>query len=69
MNIEHENTVRALAGKELFAGRQWMCRFGIHTWLKWKDPVKSTRGVYHYIEQYRACGCCGQVQRKLLARD
>lgn len=69
MNIDHENTVRALAGKELFANNQWFCAVGIHTWLKWKSPVKTRRGVYDYVEQYRECGCCGKAQRKLLSRD
>ena len=69
MNIEHENTVRALADKELFATRQWWCAFGIHTWLKWSKPYQSTLGVYTFVEQYRTCGCCGKAQRKVLAKN
>jgi hypothetical protein len=64
MNISHENTARALRDEPLFATRQWLCRFGIHTWLKWHDPVKQRRGAYDFIEQFRACGCCGKVQRR-----
>ena len=69
MNIEQENTIRGLAGKELFATHQWFCAVGIHTWLKWKDPMKTRRGAYDYVEQYRVCGCCGKAQRKVLSRD
>lgn len=69
MNVEHENTARALRDEPLFATRQWWCRLGIHTWMKWNDPVKTTRGVYTFIEQYRQCGCCGKAQRKELHKQ
>ena len=69
MNVEVENTARALQDKPLFATRQWMCRFGIHTWLMWRDPVKQRRGAYDFIEQFRACGCCGKAERRQLSKD
>lgn len=69
MNIAHENTKRALKDEPLFATRQWWCSFGIHTWLQWNKPAVNKRGVYTFVEQYRQCGCCGQVQRKVLSKD
>jgi hypothetical protein len=69
MNVEKENTFRALSAKPLLATHQWWCRIGIHGWLPWRDPVKNRRGIFDYIEQYRVCGHCGRAQRRLLARD
>jgi hypothetical protein len=69
MNIAHENTKRTLSEEPLFATRQWLCRFNVHTWLVWNDPVKSKRGTYDYVEQFRKCGCCGKVQRTILSKD
>ena len=69
MNIAHENTARRLREEPLFATRQWFCRFGIHTWIEWGDPIKNTRGAYTYIEQFRKCGCCGKAERRELSRD
>lgn len=66
MNIDQENTMRALKDQELLATHQWWCRFGIHTWEKFKPPVKTRRGAYDYIEQYRICACCGQAARRQL---
>ena len=66
MNIDHENTIRALKDQDLLATNQWWCRFGIHTWEKFKAPVKTRRGVYDYIEQYRNCAFCGCTDRRLL---
>lgn len=69
MNVDKENTFRALKDQPLFATRQWWCRFGLHTWLQWSDPVKVRRGAYDYVEQYRKCGCCGHAQRRQLSKD
>jgi hypothetical protein len=66
MNVEQENTMRALKDQELLATNQWWCKFGIHTWEKYKAPVKNRRGVYDYIEQYRTCACCGRADRRQL---
>jgi hypothetical protein len=68
MNIKHENTKRALKDEPLYATRQWLCRLRIHTWLMWDTPLKSRRGVYDYVEQYRQCGCCGKVERREIAK-
>jgi hypothetical protein len=69
MNIDHENTVRALRGDAPIATHQWWCRLGLHTWLMWTEPKMTRRGVYNYIEQYRACACCGKASRRLMSKD
>ena len=69
MSVSKENTFRALKDQPLLATHQWWCRFGIHGWLPWQAPAKQRRGVYDYIEQYRACGRCGKAERRLLAKD
>lgn len=68
MNVDKENTVRALREEPLFARRQWQCKFGFHTWLKWGSPRSTRRGAWEYLEQYRECGCCGLVQRTVLSK-
>ena len=69
MSVAKENTFRALADRPLLAKKQWLCAFGIHTWMPWIDPVKNRRGAYDYIEQFRACGYCNKAQRKILSKD
>lgn len=69
MNVEKENTLRALGDKELFATNQWSCALGIHTWLKWGKPGLNKRGAWTFVEQYRQCGCCGKSQRRILSKD
>lgn len=66
MNIDKENTMRALNSKPLFAQKQWRCALHIHTWLPWGDEVYARRGPYDYIEQYRSCGYCNLIQRKVI---
>lgn len=69
MNLHHENTARALKDEPLFATRQWLCRFGIHTWLLWGKPVSNRRGAYVMVEQFRTCGCCGHASRRVLSKE
>jgi len=69
MNVEVENTARALRDQPLFATNQWKCAFGIHTWLLWSKPGMNKRGAWSYVEQYRHCGCCGKSQRRVLSKD
>jgi hypothetical protein len=69
MSPEKENTFRTLRDEPLLATKQWWCRFGIHKWQIWAQPVKTRRGAYDYLEQYRRCNCCGKADRRLLARD
>lgn len=69
MNIDHENTARALKDQPLFATKQWWCRFGVHTWLMWSKPAANRRGAYVHVEQFRTCGCCGKAERKVLSKE
>lgn len=69
MNVDEENTVRKLRGETLFVTRQWLCRFGIHTWLQWGDPIKTKYGIYDFVEQHRRCGSCGLFKRKKVQKD
>lgn len=69
MNVAKENTFRALKDQELLATHQWWCRFGIHAWHQWKEPVKTRRGAYDFIEQYRVCGHCGKAERRQMSKD
>ncbi len=69
MNIDHENTARALKDQPLFATNQWLCAFGIHTWLQWGKVAMNRRGSYSMVEQYRSCGCCGKTQRRMLSKE
>jgi hypothetical protein len=69
MSIEKENTMRALQDKPLLARKQWRCACGLHTWLLWKDPVVTRRGAYALIEQFRACGYCNKVERRVLSKE
>ena len=62
MNIEHENTARALKDEPLLATTPWRCRFMLHVWTKWTTPVTLKRGIYLHTEQYRQCSCCGKAQ-------
>lgn len=68
MNIEKENTMRALNGKPLFAQKQWRCALYMHTWLPWKDPILSRKGFYEYTEQYKSCGYCNYTQHRVISK-
>lgn len=69
MNIEKENTFRALKDAPLLARHQWRCRLRLHSWLPWEDPKKMRHGAYDYVEQYRTCGFCGKAERNILSKD
>jgi len=58
MNIEHENTVRALADRPLIQRSPW-CNFGIHTWEQWSKPY-IPKGDHKNI-QHRYCASCNKV--------
>lgn len=55
MNIDQENTIRALKDETLIATRLW-CKFGFHVWERWSDPYVP-KGGYKTI-QHRYCVCC-----------
>lgn len=69
MNVEKENTMRALQDKPLLARKQWWCACSIHTWMPWKTPVVNKRGAWTFVEQFRSCGYCGKTQRRVLSKD
>ncbi len=67
MNIAQENTVRALREEVLFV-TFWGCRFGIHRWLKYSDPVHIKEGYYDFLVQKRACGCCNYADQRTIKK-
>jgi hypothetical protein len=69
MNVDKENTFRALKDEPLIARHQWWCRLGVHTWTKYDPPVKIQRGVWLHVEQHRTCVCCGAFDTKLLSKS
>lgn len=60
---EKQNTLRALREEPLLV-TSWLCKFGWHTWVKWKDIDKPSS--YRY--QIRYCGHCNIVQERNTAR-
>lgn len=61
MNIEHENTKRALAEQPLLQKSKW-CNLGIHTWEQWSQPY-TPKGASQSI-QHRYCASCNKVEGK-----
>ena len=55
---EKLNTMRRLEGRDLLPTRL-ACRFGLHTWERWKDATND-KGMYW--KQYRTCTCCGRQE-------
>ena len=68
MNVDHENTIRALRDQAPLATRPWRCRLGIHLWEKYSMPVVQSRGLWTYVEQTRYCACCGKIDRYVLEK-
>jgi len=60
---EADNTFRILKEEPLLVTSRW-CRFGIHTWQKWREPNKGTTYVDFY--QARYCDSCGLFNRRKL---
>lgn len=62
MSPEKENTFRALKDEPLLMTSKW-CRFGIHKWTRYNDPVKIgttfKSGEYHAVmRQEKRCVHC-----------
>lgn len=67
MSPEKENTFRALKDEPLLMTSHW-CKFGIHKWTKYNEPVKlgtkyvvgivSYTGYYALMSQERRCIHC-----------
>lgn len=66
MNIEHENTVRALKDQGPIVER-WQCRVGFHRWLKWSDIEKKSSNLYAYQRRY--CADCNHGESRKLKVD
>ncbi len=59
MNIEKENTFRALKDEPLLI-ESWLCRFGWHRWEKWSNPYIPKGGSNNL--QTSSCACCNKVR-------
>ena len=69
MDIDQENTVRALADKPLLARRPWVCAMGLHTWTQWSTPRNNTdKYGRRIVEQYRGCGYCNKTQWRTVTK-
>jgi hypothetical protein len=67
MNADKENTFRMLRDEELFV-TFWGCRFGLHKWLKYRDPEMVREGMYGLIVQDRSCGSCNKHNRRVIRK-
>ena len=58
MNAAKENTFRALREEELLV-TFWGCRFGIHKWTKYREPVaRLGKWGSDITVQERRCSSC-----------
>ena len=63
MNVEAENTFRALKDETLLVSSMW-CRVGWHTWEHWSDPYLPSSTAKHNIQHRYCCHCNkGEVRR------
>ena len=60
MDVEKENTFRALKDEELLVTSFW-CRVGWHTWEHWSAPYLPSSNASHNI-QHRYCCHCGKAE-------
>ena len=58
MNVDQENTFRALQDKDLIV-TSWLCRWGFHKWTKWNNDqqYKDLYGA-KFVIQRRHCVHC-----------
>lgn len=68
MNAAKENTFRALREEELLVTSFW-CRFGWHTWTKYREPEIVREGLYKLTMQERRCGFCNVAKWNVLNKD
>ena len=68
MNAAKENTFRALREEELLVTSFW-CRFGWHTWTKYREPEIVRESIYKRTIQERRCGSCNLANRIVLHKD
>lgn len=64
MDIDKENTFRALKDQDLIATGRW-CKFGFHTWTKWLngDQFRNFAGR-KWLIQRRECIHCNDFQER-----
>lgn len=63
---EKLNTMRILEGKDLLP-TSWLCRFGWHSWNRWKEATSDSKGLYW--KQYRTCIHCNRQEIKKALGD
>lgn len=62
MNVEEENTYRALRDEQPLITSRW-CSFGIHKWEKWSKPYQHDKSKATLI-QHSYCACCNLIRAK-----
>ena len=67
MDAEQENTFRALREQELLVTSFW-CKFGFHTWTKYREPTLVREGYNQVLIQERRCASCNIFNRKKLPK-
>ena len=68
MNAAKENTFRALRDEELLV-TSFLCRFGWHTWTKYREPELVREGIYKLNIQARRCSSCNIFNRRVIGKD
>lgn len=59
MNIEHENTIRALRDEQPLITNRW-CHWGFHRWEQWSHAY-IPKGGYKNL-QHAYCACCNKMR-------
>ena len=65
---EKYNTMRRLEGKPLLP-TSWLCRFGWHSWDRWREAITDNKASVGYWKQYRTCIHCGRQEIKKAIGD
>lgn len=65
MTPAEENTWRALSDAPEIVTSYW-CYFGIHKWIKWSAPKKSSSSIF--TRQDRHCVHCNKYQERKVDR-
>jgi hypothetical protein len=59
MNIDQENTLRALKDEPLIVN-SWLCRWGWHRWTQWSEVYLPKGGNANV--QHAHCACCNKMR-------
>ena len=65
MDVEQENTFRALNDEPAIALWQWRCKFKWHRWTCWSNPYIPNNGKFNV--QNRECVDCNLVQLRRIS--